>query len=182
MLFRSLEELNLRWREEGRPALAIGVGLNTGPVNVGNMGSDQRLAWTVMGDNVNLASRLEGLTKEYGVRMVVSESTWQQVQAHFVGRELDRIRVKGKQQPVGVYELLDFRENAGRNCELLAAFERAMRAYRLRQWRDAVSQFEELLRRWPQDGPSQLFLRRSREFLAEAPAPDWDGVYVMKTK
>ena len=177
-----LEELNLRWREENRPTLAIGVGLNTGPVNVGNMGSDRRLAWTVMGDNVNLASRLEGLTKEYGVRMVVSESTWQQVQSHFVGRDLDRIRVKGKQQPVGVYELLGFRQNAEQHGELLAAFGDALRAYRRRQWREAVAGFEALLGRWPQDGPSQLFLRRSREFLAEAPPPDWDGVYVMKTK
>ncbi|MGH9492754.1 MAG: CHASE2 domain-containing protein [Terriglobales bacterium] len=177
-----LEELNLRWREEGRPTLAIGVGLNTGPVNVGNMGSDRRLAWTVMGDNVNLASRLEGLTKEYGVRVVVSESTWQQLAAHFVGRDLDRIRVKGKQQPVGVYELLDFRENAEQHRELLAGFEEAMRAYRQREWQEAVNRFETLLRRSPQDGPSQLLLRRSREFLAEAPAADWDGVYVMKTK
>jgi len=181
-MWARLEKLNLRWREEGRPTLAIGVGLNTGPVNVGNMGSDQRLAWTVMGDNVNLASRLEGLTKEYGVRVVVSESTWQQVQSHFVGRELDRIRVKGKQQPVGIHELLDVRENAERHGDLLAGFEQAMAAYRRREWREAVTEFEALLRRSPQDGPSQLFLRRSREFLAEAPAPDWDGVYVMKTK
>jgi len=177
-----LEELNLGWREQGRPTLAIGVGLNTGLVNVGNMGSDRRLAWTVMGDNVNLASRLEGLTKEYGVRMVVSEATWQQVQSHFVGRDLDRIRVKGKQQPVGIFELLDFRENAGRHGEMLTAFGDAMGAYRRREWHEAVAKFEALLARSPEDGPSQLFLRRSREFLAEAPAPDWDGVYVMKTK
>jgi adenylate cyclase len=177
-----LEELNLGWRQQGRPTLAIGVGLNTGPVNVGNMGSDRRLAWTVMGDNVNLASRLEGLTKEYGVRVVVAESTWQQVQAHFVGRDLDRIRVKGKQQPVGIFELLDFRENAERHGELLAGFEEAMRAYRRREWQEAIAGFEALLIRSPQDGPSQLFLRRSREFLAEAPPPDWDGVYVFTKK
>ena len=96
--------------------------------------------------------------------------------------DLDRIRVKGKQQPAGVYEVLDFRENAGRHSELLAGFEQAMRAYRRREWREAITEFEALLRRSPQDGPSQLFLRRSREFLAEAPAADWDGVYVMKTK
>jgi adenylate cyclase len=181
-MFSRLEELNAKWREDGRPTLAVGVGLNTGLVNVGNMGSERRLAWTVMGDNVNLASRLEGLTKEYGVRLVVSESTWQQVSAHFVGRELDRIRVKGKQRPVGIYEVLDFRENGDRHGELLSGFEEAMRAYRKREWREAVAQFETLVEHWPQDGPSQLFRRRSREFLHEAPAADWDGVYVMKTK
>ena len=81
--------------------ISIGIGLNTGPVNVGNIGSAKRLAWTVMGDNVNLASRLEGMTKQYRSRIVISEGTYIQVADHFVCRELDRIRVKGKHQPVG---------------------------------------------------------------------------------
>ncbi len=106
-MIRGLEKLNLKWQAEGRKEIAIGIGLNTGPVNVGNMGSPKRLAWTVMGDNVNLASRLEGMTKQYRSRIVISEGTYKQVADHFVCRELDRIRVKGKHQPVVVYELMD---------------------------------------------------------------------------
>src|SRR3981189_662113 len=106
-MVRALEKLNARWQAEGRKQIAIGVGLNTGPVNVGNMGSAKRLAWTVMGDNVNLASRLEGMTKQYRSRIVISEGTYRQVAGHFVCRELDRIRVKGKHRPVVVYEIMD---------------------------------------------------------------------------
>ena len=105
--FATLDKLKLKWQSEGRKEISIGIGLNTGPVNVGNMGSAKRLAWTVMGDNVNLASRLEGMTKQYRTRIVISEGTYQQVAEHFVCRELDRIRVKGKHQPVVVYELMD---------------------------------------------------------------------------
>jgi adenylate cyclase len=177
-----LEELNAQWRDAGRKTLAIGVGVNTGPVNVGNMGSDKRLAWTVMGDNVNLASRLEGLTKEYGVRIVLSEGTWQQVAKDFVGRELDRIRVKGKAQPVGIYELLDVAGDGSRHATLLSAFEDAMAAYRRREWDAAAQKFQSLLELHPDDGPSRVFLSRSCEFMVESPPPDWDGVYVMKTK
>ncbi|MGH6629436.1 MAG: adenylate/guanylate cyclase domain-containing protein, partial [Burkholderiales bacterium] len=177
-----LEELNAQWRAHGRKTLAVGVGVNTGPVNVGNMGSDKRLAWTVMGDNVNLASRLEGLTKEYGVRIVMSEATWQQVASQFVGRELDRIRVKGKAQPVGIYELLDVRHHSPRHADLLAGFEDAIAAYRRREWEAAAQKFQPLIERYPEDGPSRVFLARSCEFLVDNPPPDWDGVYVMKTK
>ncbi|HSA93460.1 MAG TPA: adenylate/guanylate cyclase domain-containing protein, partial [Terriglobales bacterium] len=177
-----LEELNAQWRAAGRKTLAIGVGVNTGPVNVGNMGSDKRFNWTVMGDNVNLASRLEGLTKEYGVRIVLSEGTWQQVAKDFVGRELDRIRVKGKAQPVGIYELLDVAGDGSRHAALLAAFEDAMAAYRRREWEAAAQKFQSLLELHPDDGPSRVFLSRSCEFVVENPPPDWDGVYVMKTK
>jgi adenylate cyclase len=103
---RGLKKLNAKWELEQRPPIAIGIGLNTGPVNVGNMGSDKRLAWTVMGDNVNLASRLEGITKQYRTQIVISEGTYHQVAHKFVCRELDKIRVKGKHQPVNIYELL----------------------------------------------------------------------------
>ena len=181
-MVRGLAKLNEKWKAEGRPPIAIGVGLNTGPVNVGNMGSDKRLAWTMMGDNVNLASRLEGITKQYHTQIVISEGTYRQVADQFVCRELDKIRVKGKNQPVNIYELLDVAAERKKYDSLLAGFEHAMAAYRAQDWHAAVARFKQLLATHPGDGPSQVFLQRAEEFSQNAPEADWDGVYVMKTK
>ncbi len=177
-----LQELNRKWEAEGRKQLSIGIGINTGVVNVGNMGSNRRLAWTVMGDGVNLASRLEGLNKEYHTGIIINESTWRQVSSLFVCRELDYTRVKGKLQPVSLYELLAFAPEAPRYADLLAQFAGALAAYRRRDWGEAIESFEKLLARYPDDGPSHELLKRSHEYRHEGPAADWDGVYVMKTK
>jgi adenylate cyclase len=181
-MMQTLERLNRKWLAEGKREAAMGVGINTGPVNVGNMGSNKRLSWTVMGDNVNLASRLEGLTKEYRVRCILSEATFLQVTDQFVARELDRIRVKGKKQPVKIYELLAPVSESVQYAEFVSAFDAAMSLYREQRWREAAGHFAELLARYPEDGPTQIFLQRATEFLEEAPAVGWDGVYVMKTK
>ena len=177
-----LLELNRKWESEGRKQLSIGIGVNTGLVNVGNMGSDRRLAWTVMGDAVNLASRLEGLNKEYRTGIIISENTWREVAPKFACRELDYTRVKGKLQPVSLYELLAFASEAPRYADLLAQFAAALAAYRRRDWDEAIDRFEALLARYPDDGPSHELLKRSHEYRREGPAADWDGVYVMKTK
>src|ERR1700733_3842285 len=179
---QTLEKLNARWQAQGRKQISIGVGLNTGPVNVGNMGSAKRLAWTVMGDNVNLASRLEGMTKEYHARVVISEGTYRQVADQFVCRDLDKIRVKGKQQPVTIYELLDVAAEKKKYEPLLSSFDHAMQAYHEQNWQEAAARLGEILTRFPDDGPAQVFLERVLEFIENAPEPDWDGVYVMKTK
>ena len=179
---RRLDELNEKWRAESKKEAAMGVGINTGPVNVGNMGSAKRLSWTVMGDNVNLASRLEGLTKEYRIRTILSEGTYAQVKDQFVCREVDKIRVKGKLQPVTIYELLDDAAAREQYADRLARFDAAMQTYRLQDWPQAAARFAELLTHYPEDGPSQVLLQRVLEFQESAPAADWDGVYVMKTK
>jgi len=181
-MVRSLERLNVKWKQEGRPAINIGIGLNTGPVNVGNMGSAKRLAWTVMGDNVNLASRLEGITKEYRRHIVIGEGTYRQVAEQFVCRDLDRIRVKGKHHPVSIYELLDVAQNRPKYESLLVPFAGAMAAYRAREWKEAAELFGQILATHPNDDPTQVFLQRALEFLESSPQEDWDGVYVMKTK
>ena len=181
-MVRGLEKLNARWRDEGRKEISIGVGLNTGPVNVGNMGSAKRLAWTVMGDNVNLASRLEGMTKQYRTRIVISEGTYRQISEQFVCRPLDKIRVKGKHQPVDIYELMGFAEERAHYEPLLSRFIRAMTAYREQNWQEAAGRLGEIIAAYPHDGPTQIFLERALEFAESAPEPEWDGVYVMKTK
>ncbi len=178
----ALQQLNTKWEREGRKPISIGIGLNTGPVNVGNMGSAKRLAWTVMGDNVNLASRLEGMTKQYRVRIVISEGTYRQIADRFVCRDLDRIRVKGKLQPVAIYELLDVHENRQQYEALLEGFSDAMSAYRGQNWDEAAAQLGALLASYPDDGPTQIFLQRALDFREHAPESDWDGVHVMKSK
>jgi adenylate cyclase len=177
-----LATLNAKWKAAGRPPISIGIGLNTGLVNVGNMGSARRLSWTVMGDNVNLASRLEGITKQYHVQIVISEATYRQVSSQFVCRELDKIRVKGKNLPVNIYELMDVAADKSKYEPLLELFDRAMAAYRSQNWREAAAQFTDVLLKFPDDGPSQVFLERAIEFSQSAPEGEWDGVYVMKTK
>ena len=179
---RRLRDLNKQWAEQGRKQLAIGVGVNTGPMSVGNMGSPQRLAWTVMGDNVNLASRLEGINKQYHTGIVISESTHEQARDGFVSRELDRIRVKGKLHPVKIYELLDFADKSSAYGDLLARFADALAAYRAQCWPQAIEKLEQLLILYPDDGPSHEFLRRCHEYIGHPPPADWDGVYVMETK
>src|SRR6202050_31580 len=181
-MVRGLEKLNVKWRNEGRPPIAVGIGLNPGLANVGNMGSDRRLAWTVMGDNVNLASRLEGITKQYHSKLVISEATYREIASQFVCRELDKIKVKGKNQPVNIYELLDVAAERPQYEALLQQFDHAMGAYRNQDWQEAADRFAQILTIYPDDGPTQAFLERAEEFIEEAPQADWDGVYVMKTK
>ena len=177
-----LAELNRDWAAHGRPEIAIGVGVNTGPVNVGNMGSAKRLAWTVMGDNVNLASRLEGMTKEYRTQIIISETTYAQVKDQFVAREVDKIRVKGKRHPVTIYQLMGPVSELHKHEALLTEYNAALECYRTHDWREAAGKFGELLFKYPHDGPTQVLMQRCVEFFEESPEPDWDGVYVMKSK
>lgn len=178
----ALDELNRKWTAEGGRPISIGVGLNTGQVNVGNMGSDKRLSWTVMGDNVNLASRLEGMTKQYRCRAIISENTYRQVSGEFVCREVDKIRVKGKSQPVTIYELMGSMSELPRFEYLLSKFNAGLASYRTQDWQVAAGVLGELLAEFPDDGPTQILLQRCIEFMEEAPEADWDGVYVMKSK
>ena len=275
---RRMDELRAGWRAQGKPEINIGLGLNTGRVVVGNMGSRKRFNYTVLGDPVNLAARLEGVNKEYSTRILVSEFTYrvaadplrvlEQRLAHTLGltleemtahngseaarrarrvafyyglaerlaapaellrrygeesdtgddaslerirsqveawlardrrlrrlleearlslrplafRQLDWIRVKGKQEPVALYELLGSGEDAAAFSERIELFDTGLKAYRGQQWEAALEIFEKLVEGFPDDGPARLFAERCRVYRSAPPGADWDGVYVMKTK
>ena len=181
---RALEALH---RDDPRPVmqqLDIGIGVNTGEVTVGNLGSHKFVNYTVLGDPVNLASRLEGQNKEYGTRIIVGDATVRAIpEGTFVWRELDWVKVKGKTQPVAVFELV------GRPADVsearrraLAAFARGLAAWRAGDFANAEAAFAEALAAEPTDGPSLTFRRRCAEYLATPPAGEWDGVYVARTK
>jgi adenylate cyclase len=177
-----LVELNRNWERRGMRTIAIGVGVNSGPVNVGNIGSEKRLSWTVMGDNVNLASRLEGMTKQYRTAVLINETTHEQTRKQFVAREVDKIRVKGKTHPVTIYELLAPVSDRQRYDSLLADYNSAMESYRAGDWVEAAGRFGSIMRTRPGDGPTQILLQRCFEFIDDPPPADWDGVYVAKSK
>jgi adenylate cyclase len=182
-MVEELRKLRKQWVAEGLPALNIGIGVNTGPMVVGNMGSDRRFNYTVMGDSVNTGSRLEGLNKIYGTNIIMSEVSSGRIGEEFLRRELDLVRVKGKDQPVKIYELLGRKGKTFPGPEILSGdFQTALGEYRKRNWDKARQAFQAILNGFPHDGPSRLYLDRC-EVLSENPPPeDWDGVYTMTTK
>jgi adenylate cyclase len=180
---RRLAELKRGRTEKGIDKLAVGIGLNTGVVTVGNLGSQHFMDYTVIGDAVNLGSRLEGLNKTYGTSIIVSEFTAQGLDGRFVLRELDRVRVKGKGDAVGIFELVGFREELGEErLDLLETFEAGLEHYKKRKWEKARETFRRALDRTPNDGPSILYLERTSRLLEDPPGPDWECVTTFTTK
>lgn len=185
---RELARMRRRWAREGKPELDARVGINTGRMLVGNLGSHRIMDYTVMGDQVNLGSRLEGTNKLYGTRILCSEFTREAVKDRIVTRELDRIRVKGREEPVRIYEVLGERapsSEAGVSPETLSLrdrFEEALALYRQRRFGDALDAFRAVAESHPDDGPTRLYLKRCRRYVEAPPPAEWDGVYTMKTK
>ena len=181
-MLQKLEELQSHWLPKGVPRLDIGVGINKGIASVGSMGSFRRIAYTALGDSVNLASRLEGLNKEYGTRVLLSDFAYKDARVpEYLYREVDIIRVKGKEQPVIIHELAGLRDNKDLQ-EKVELYGRARAFYKRRDWRQAGALFSQLLQRWPEDGPGRILAGRCQEYLLEEPEPQWDGVHVMKHK
>jgi adenylate cyclase len=182
-----LKEMQKKWRTEGRPVLDIGVGLSTGVASVGNMGSALRYGYTALGDTVNLSARLEGLNKDYGSHILLSEATYVEVNDPLlIFRELDLIRVKGKLQPIALYELIGTRgtpegDDPGLE-EHLELFAMGRAFYQKRRWQEAQEVFEQVVKRWPDDGPARMYANRCREYQQAGPEENWDGVYVMTHK
>ncbi len=176
-----LPKINEVFKAEGLPTVDCGIGLNTGDMSVGNMGSETVRNYTVMGDAVNLASRLEGINKQYGTRIIISEYTYEEVKDEYIAREVDWVRVKGKKQPVRIFELIAHKSKF-QNVDLLNEFQKGFKAYHERNWSEAVTCFMAALNLSPNDAPSKLYVERAQDYLASPPPEDWDGVYEMKTK
>ena len=176
------QQLREQFKVRGWPEIRIGVGINTGIMVVGDMGSAVRKAYTVMGDSVNLASRLEGLCKEYGVGIILSEMT-KNVVSGMVYRELDLVRVKGKDEPVLIYEPLGFEEQVDKaELDELKLFQRALKLYRTQNWDLAELQLINLQKMAPSVQLYQLFLERIKHLRANTPQAGWDGVWVFESK
>lgn len=179
---KKLKELQLEFKAQGLPEIDIGIGINTSDMSVGNMGSDIVRSYTVMGDGVNLGSRLEGINKEYGTRIVISQFTYADVKDDFTARELDWVRVKGKLEPVRIYELVCEGKAPDDWALCLEKFNAGFTLYHDKKFAEAKTSFEAALVARPQDPPSELYIERCNEYLEEPPPENWDGVYVMKTK
>ncbi len=177
-----LQKLGPEFRAKGWPELKIGVGLNTGPMNVGNMGSEFRRAYTVMGDAVNLGSRLESLTKNYGIDIMVGESTMQGA-SNMLFRQIDRVRVKGKDEPVRTYEPIGRLNRVSQEQkDDVEKFHTVLEFYLAREWEKALAVLAELDAKQPGAKLYELYRKRIEYFIANPPEPAWDGVFTYETK
>ncbi len=181
-MIAKLESLQEYFKSKGWPPIRVGVGLNTGDMTVGNMGSEFRLAYTIMGDAVNLGSRLESLTKNYGVQMMVSEFTKARV-PDFAFRELDCVRVKGKDKPVKIYEPLGPADQLAEPVRKeLALYNSALTLYRAQNWVQAYNAFAQLQKLNPDRKLYPLYIERIDHFVQNPPERNWDGTYTFLTK
>jgi len=181
-MMTELKVMQDEFRAKGWPEVNIGIGLNTGVMNVGNMGSEFRVAYTVLGDAVNLGSRLEGLTKAYGVNIIVSETTRAAV-PEFVFRELDLVRVKGKNEPVAIFEPIGHKNDVAKDIvSELARYKQALLAFRKQNWDKAEMEFFSLSRSYPECFLYQEYLNRINNYRNNPPGDDWDGVYTHTSK
>lgn len=172
------DQLKDEWLRDGLPEINIGIGINSGPMRVGNFGSEQLFDYTVIGDQVNLASRLEGLCKVYGCKILISAATRDQLRGQILCRPIDLVRVKGKQHPVEIFEPLP---TVVTNDPELVRWQQVIKDYRLRNFAAAKEELDGLNRKSPQP-LYRLYLQRIEQFLLEPPSADWDGCFTHQSK
>ncbi len=181
---KRLAQLRVKWAKEGKPQMEVRCGINTGIMIVGNMGGKERFDYTVIGDSVNLASRLEGANKQYNSRIMISDMTFQHVKGKMVVRELDLIQVKGKNEPVKVYELLGTTDlvMTPEQKQSLEVYAEGLRLYRERKWEEAIAYMQQAHTLDPSCYAAQIYTERAGLYQITAPPADWNGVFVMTTK
>jgi len=180
----TIMELQKGWAKRGLPKVAARAGMNTADVVVGYMGSlKAQMNFTCMGDGVNLASRLEGANKEYGTYLMISDKTYQQAKDRVTVRRLDYLAVKGKKEPVKVYQLVCEKGKEPPDwSDLVTMYDKAYDLHLERKWDEAIGIFENILARWPEDGPSKTYLSRCQEYKVTPPPDPWDGSYHLTHK
>lgn len=174
-----LSELNTLWEQQGKPVFISRFGIHMGEVIIGNIGSSERLNYTAIGDNINLASRLEQLSKVYGTVIIVSEIVVNEVGDNFVFRMLDRIKVRGKTGTYIIYELLA-ESNDQLNFDLNSYrtyFDKGFDAYQRQHWQEAIDNYNQCLIIYPDDSVARVFINRCQDFMHNPPPRDWDGVW-----
>lgn len=180
---KKLSQLRLKWNSEEKPELKMRMGLCTGPAVVGNMGSKNRMDYTMMGDTVNTAARLEGTNKAYGIYTLVSESTYKATGDKIIGREIDYVYVFGKKDPLKIYEIVGYSDDVDDSIrETLASYGKGLNAYRDRNWNEAIHCFNQVLGSSPGDGPSLTMLARCNTYKENPPPEDWNGAFTIRVK
>lgn len=177
-------EMQKKWSAKKEDYFQIGIGVNTGKMIIGNLGSSQLFDYTVIGDDVNLGARLEGANKQYGTRIIISEATYRAVRKKAVVRELDLVRVKGKKKPVKIFELRGMGKLPSSIEEdlIIDVYSRALQYYKEYKWYQALTEFKRILNYFPTDGPTRVYIKRCLDFIENPPPENWDGVYEFKTK